>query len=98
MTNQDLLQLKSYLDEEGRFSHFPGKRQKEKQAMMLRYLAEQFATGRDYTETEVNDILNAHHSFQDPATLRRLMFGMKLLGRTLDGKRYWKVSTESESA
>lgn len=81
--------LKGYLNEEGKFDRLPGKRQKKKLASMLQYLAKQFEMGKQYTEKEVNEILNRHHSFNDPATLRRLMFGSQLINRTLDGKSYW---------
>ncbi|MEN0046028.1 MAG: DUF2087 domain-containing protein [Bacteroidota bacterium] len=81
--------LTGYQDQNGKFIQFPGKKQKNKQHLMLEFLAAQFETGKDYTEKEVNDILNQHHSFNDPATLRRLMFGKQLINRTLDGKRYW---------
>ena len=81
--------LKGYLDEDGKFDRMPGKRQKKKLAIMLQYLAQQFETGKQYTEMEVNEILNEHHSFKDPATLRRLMFTSGLINRTLDGKSYW---------
>jgi len=56
---------------------------------MLQYLAAKFEVGKKYTEKEVNDVLNEHHSFNDPATLRRLMFGQKLINRTIDGRQYW---------
>jgi hypothetical protein len=49
-----------------------------------------FAARRSYTEREVNAILNAHHVFGDPATLRREMVEMKLLGRLSDCSKYWK--------
>ena len=49
-----------------------------------------FAVRRNYTEKEVNAILNAHHTFGDPATLRREMVEMQLLGRESDCRRYWK--------
>jgi len=81
--------LRGYQDENGVFRSFPGKRQKEKQALMLQYLATKFEAGKKYSEKEVNDILNTHHSFKDPATLRRLMFGSRLINRTLDGRAYW---------
>lgn len=83
--------LRGYLDEEGKFDRMPGKRQKKKVALMLEYLAAQFIEDRQYTEKEVNEILNKHHSFNDPASLRRLMFGSKLINRTLDGTAYWLV-------
>ncbi|MEL6720142.1 MAG: DUF2087 domain-containing protein [Bacteroidota bacterium] len=81
--------LEGYLNQDGKFTQFPGKKQKNKQHLMLEFLAEQFETGKNYSEKEVNEILNQHHSFNDPATLRRLMFGKKMINRTLDGKRYW---------
>jgi len=87
MENQAKLQ--GYQDKRGKFHSFPGKRQKEKQALMLQYLAAKFEGGKKYSEQEVNDILNAHHSFKDPATLRRLMFGSRLINRTVDGRAYW---------
>ncbi|NNE29730.1 MAG: DUF2087 domain-containing protein [Saprospiraceae bacterium] len=83
--------MRGYFDQEGKISHFPGKRQKKKQALILEFLAEKFETGKSYSEIKVNEILNQFHSFKDPATLRRLMFGQKLLDRTLDGRKYWKV-------
>ncbi|MEM1327867.1 MAG: DUF2087 domain-containing protein [Bacteroidota bacterium] len=82
--------LKNYLDRNNKFVRLPGKRQKDKQHLMLVFLATKFEMGRDYTEQEVNQLLNRYHSFNDPATLRRLMFGKQLLDRTIDGKRYWR--------
>ncbi len=86
---QSQISLQGYQDENGKFHSFPGKRQKEKQALMLQYLASKFEAGKIYSEKEVNDILNEHHSFNDPATLRRLMFGSRLINRTVDGRQYW---------
>ncbi len=81
--------LRGYINKDGKFDRMPGKRQKKKVAMMLQFLARQFEVGKKYTEKEVNAILNQHHSFNDPATLRRLMFGSRLINRTLDGRSYW---------
>ena len=89
--------LKGYLDHDGKFDRLPGKRQKKKLAHMLQYLAKQFDKSKKYSEKEVNEILNQHHSFNDPATLRRLMFGSKLINRTLDGKSYWLRPNPTES-
>ncbi len=88
---EDFQILNGYLNEEGKFDRFPGKKQKKKQALMLQFLAQKFESGKKYSEMEVNEILNQYHSFNDPATLRRLMFGSKLINRTLDGKSYWLV-------
>ena len=86
--------LQGYQDEDGKFHSFPGKRQKHKQALMLQYLATQFQANRKYSEKEVNELLNEHHSFKDPATLRRLMFGKGLINRTIDGKEYWLTASD----
>lgn len=88
MTSSD--PLAGYRDDEGRYVRFPGKRQKQAQHEMLVALAAHFKLGRQYTEREVNDLLNEHHTFGDPATLRRLMWGKGLLQRTLDGRAYWR--------
>lgn len=87
----DLTTLRGYQDSDGKFNRLPGKRQKKKLDVMLAYLADQFEQGRKYTEMEVNEVLNAHHSFNDPATLRRLLFGTGAIDRTIDGRSYWRV-------
>ncbi len=84
--------LRGYIDENGKFDQMPGKRQKKKVAAMLEFLAKQFVAGQKYSEMEVNEILNQHHTFNDPATLRRLMFGSRLINRTIDGRSYWLTS------
>lgn len=81
--------IKGYLNEAGQLTQLAGKRQKKKQALMLQYLKEKFNPSKKYTEQEVNTILNKFHIFEDPATLRRMMFGAKMLDRTLDGREYW---------
>ncbi len=81
--------LKRYMNAEGQFTLMHGKRQKNMQALMLEYLSQMFESGTQYTEPQVNDILNQHHTFNDAASLRRLMFGKKLIDRTIDGRAYW---------
>jgi len=81
--------LQGYFDDEGKLQNFPGKKQKKKQLLMLQFLAEKFSADEKYTEKEVNEILNQNHTFNDPATLRRLMFGQGILDRTIDGRSYW---------
>ncbi len=92
--NDELL-LKGYFADDGKIDRMPGKKQKKKLAAMLRYLAQQFEAGKQYSEKEVNVILNDHHNFNDPATFRRLLFTSGLINRTLDCKQYW-LATEDE--
>lgn len=88
---EELNLLRGYLNEEGKFDRLPGKKQKKKLDAMIRFLATQFEDSKNYSELEVNEILNQHHDFNDPATLRRLLFGMGFLNRTLDGRSYWLI-------
>ncbi len=86
---ENKISLDGYLDEDGRFERLPGKKQKKKLDAMLLELSKKFEQGKIYSESQINDILNQQHSFNDPATLRRLLFGTNILNRTIDGKEYW---------
>jgi hypothetical protein len=86
----DLATLQGYMNEEGKFTSLPGKRQKHKQLLMLQHLATKIEKGKKFTEMQINEIINMHTTFKDPATLRRLMWGHKLIKRTLDGTAYWR--------
>ncbi|MES1147174.1 MAG: DUF2087 domain-containing protein, partial [bacterium] len=58
---------------------------------ILDNLASAFEVGREYTEKEVNAILNERHTFKDPANLRRTLIERGDLQRTNDGSKYWKT-------
>jgi hypothetical protein len=75
-------------DEAARLVRLPNKYSVQQLATWVMWT--RFAARRDYTEKEVNAILNAQHTFGDPATLRRELVNMKLLGRESDCSRYWK--------
>lgn len=93
---EEFSMLKGYLNKDGKFDRMPGKKQKKKVAAMLQFLALQFDSEKKYSESEVNEILNQYHSFNDPATLRRLMFGSRLLDRTIDGRNYWVTAKKTD--
>jgi len=80
-------QIRGFLDEEGRIKQIPAKRKAI--VWCLFYLAQYFEKGRQYTEREVNDILNDHMAFRDPATFRREMYDYGFFDRTLSGSAYW---------
>lgn len=78
--------LKNFLDGEGKLKQFPAKRKMK--IIALFYLASFFETGRQYTEQEVNLLLYQHHTFFDPATLRRELYDFHFLDRSADGRVY----------
>ncbi len=75
-------------DTAGRLVRLPNKFSVQQMAMW--WMWTQFTVRRKYTEKEVNQVLNAHHTFGDQATLRRELVNMKLLGRKSDCSEYWK--------
>jgi hypothetical protein len=88
---EDQNPLKKYLDEEGRVTRWPGHKFSADRKLIVAYLAEKFETGREYTEREVNDILNRHHTFEDWALLRRELYEQGYMNRAKDGTRYWRT-------
>ena len=81
--------IRGFFDEEQKIKQWPSKHKKKR--LVIDYLLSKFEAGRTYTEPEVNEILNQHHSFEDPALLRRTFFGYKYMDRTLDGRSYWRI-------
>ena len=80
-------ELKPFLTPEGRLTALPAKHRKK--LLALWYLAGKLDAGRQYTQPEINDLLNDWALFHDPATLRRELYNKRLLNRTDDGSRYW---------
>ena len=68
--------------------------QEKKRMVIVRWLAEQFAWGRTYTEAEVNQIIARHHP--DTAALRRSLIGAHLMERMRGS--YWRVGAQSGAA
>lgn len=61
--------------------------QRKRREAIMRWLAEDFAWERTYSEVEVNAILRRRHA--DVAYLRRELVGQRLLAR--ERGRYWRV-------
>lgn len=64
----------------------------QKKIAVIEYIATKFEVGREYTEKEVNEIINKWHTFGDYFILRRSMIEYQLLSRTPNGSKYWKTS------
>ena len=87
--NGVLSDLSPFLDQNARLLAFPAKHKKK--LLALWYLAGKIEAGRQYTEAELNDLLDEWTTFHDPATLRREMYNTSLLNRTNDCSSYWKA-------
>ena len=79
-------ELRSFLDERGRVTALPVKH--KRRLMAVWYLAGKLEPGRDYTQEELGDSLDAWHTFHDPAFFRRSMVELGLMTRERDGSRY----------
>lgn len=61
---------------------------KEKnKVIILEKIAEQFESGRNYTEKEINRVLKS--IYEDYTTLRRFLIMYGFMDRTKDGSSYW---------
>jgi hypothetical protein len=79
--------LKDYLTPEGRLRELP---LTEKKFMaVLRYVFKSFEMGREYSEKEVNALLERFNP--DFATLRRAMIDLRWMERERDGRVYRRV-------
>lgn len=57
---------------------------------VLKYLASKFETGKDYTEAQVNAVIDEWHTFGDYFILRRELIDSGLLKRLPNGSKYWR--------
>lgn len=69
-----------------KMDHFP-KKQKTK-LILLQYIVQEFESGREYLEKEINDTLKA--IYFDYVTLRRYLVDYGFLKRKADGSAYWR--------
>ncbi len=86
----DYQSIEPFLDQEKRIKLLPAK--KGKRIEVLRYLGSKFEINRNYSEKEVNEIIDRWHVFGDYFLLRRELIIAEVLGRTDDGAKYWKKS------
>jgi biotin operon repressor len=77
--------VRNYLTAEGRLKAFPATRKKRRP--ILAWLARQFEEGRNYSEAEVNEILERRH--HDRETFRRELVGHHMLAR--QAGIYWRL-------
>ena len=81
--------LRNYLTPDGRLKDFPASRKKRR--VILVWLARMFDEGRDYSEAEVNALIERRH--HDRETFRRELVGYKMLARK--GGIYRRLSEDN---
>ena len=62
---------------------------------IIKFLSTKFNIDKDYSEKEVNQVLNRHHKFNDIPLLRRELISRKVLSRTDNGSNYWKNKVDT---
>ncbi len=82
------MNIENYLNEDGKIKIWPSKQLKKLE--VLTYLVQFFQFNYNYSEKEVNEIINEHHTFNDYFLLRRELINNHLLSRTLNGAKYWR--------
>ncbi len=82
-------ELQKLLNTEGQVLRWPTK-PKEK-TLVIEYLASKFLFDQDYSEQDVNQVLNQWHTFSDWALLRRELFERGFLDREKNGSSYQKT-------
>ena len=87
MVNTQLRELKPFINDKGQLTSYPAKYKKK--LMALWYLADKIDMDCEYSEPEINSLINSLHTFGDQATLRRELINKRLLFRSTDCSRYW---------
>ena len=67
------------------------KKQSDK-TYIIKFLSSKFECGIQYSEKDVNVIINRYHSFNDVPLLRRELISRQYLARKDDGSKYWKMN------
>ena len=78
-----------FLDDKGRIKAIPSPNRTK--IPVLSYIAGKFDCDRDYTEKEVNGIIDEWHTFEDHFLVRRLLIDHGFLGRKQDCSSYWVI-------
>lgn len=78
----------NYLTADGRLKDFPASRKKRR--IILVWLVRQFDEGREYSEAQVNALIERRH--HDRETFRRELIGYKMLARK--NGIYWRLPEE----
>ncbi len=81
--------VSNYLDKNNKIFVLP--RKKSKRDEVYAYFSSKFDFDKTYTEKEVNNTINNHHSFNDPCIIRRELVINGYLERLTDGTQYKRL-------
>jgi hypothetical protein len=73
---------------EGRIIQLPKKEAHKR--LVLNYLVSKFEIGIEYTEGQVNALIDEWHTFGDYFVLRRALIDSGFLKRLPNGSKYWR--------
>ena len=88
-----VINIAKFLDRDGAVLHIPTK--PRTQSALRGYLISRFEAGREYSETEVSELLEPLAGRYDAIVLRRLLIDGRELCRNAGNARYW-VAGEQE--
>ena len=81
-----------HFDAAGRLQRWPAR---ESQAVLCLFvLWSRIPRGESFTEREISELLDEWHTFGDHALMRRALVDYGLMSRTLDGRKYVRISQE----
>jgi hypothetical protein len=79
--------IQAFLDDAGKVTRWPKK--KAEKLAVLEYLQGKIPRSTEFTEREINTLLDEWHLFHDFALLRRELYNNFLIDRTPDCRKYW---------
>lgn len=82
-----------YTHNDGSLKMIPTK--SKKVIAILEYMADSFEDDIDYSEDQINEILERY--YPDPTTLRRYLIDYGYLARERNGARYWRTDPQESS-
>lgn len=87
--------IDKYITKDGKIIAYPSKRHRAVRPYIYAAIAGHFEANQQYSEKEVNAIIQAIILFEDYVLIRRELIDFGYLGRTNDGRAYWLVNRES---
>ena len=94
LSNEQKNIVADYTHNDGSLKMIPTK--SKKVTAILEYMADSFENDIDYSEDQINEILERY--FPDTTTLRRYLIDYGYLGRERNGAHYWRTDPQGLSS